>query len=132
MPNRDDAHLHSGNAPRHTEVFIPIAQKGSITTSSRLLAFTADKAYEVLGLMGAPTTISSGALKLDLLVAGVSIAAVKPSAAVADVPIAGTFVSTRIASGATVLVRTTSDSSTVTDVFGYLLLRPILGKELLP
>lgn len=135
MPGGYDIHYSSDLATqaRSVEKVLPIQKFGSIGALNRLFWFKAPaaQAFELVNLLVSPGVIGSGTMKVDLLVNGVSVMGVKPSASVADTPIAGTFVTTRIAAGATVLVRTTSDSNNVTDAHGILILRPLLGSEIL-
>lgn len=128
-----DQHLDPNLCPDYAEKEFPIAKFGSVASSSRLLRFVADKAYRLVRLHATPTTIASGTLIVDLLINGATVLTTKATSTAADAGTAATFADTvRIPAGATVLVVTTSDSFTVTDVLGLLVLRPLLGFEAIP
>lgn len=118
-------------APEYTLDHLPINRFGSIGASVRLMGFVAQTDYEISHLSCAPTTIASGTLKVDLLVEGVSVCTTPATAteAIGGVATGAVFATTRIAEGDTVIVATTADSDTVTDVMGQLIIRPLLGHE---
>jgi hypothetical protein len=115
--------------PETTLIRVPIQKFGSVAASARLWAFVADVQYEAVRLSVAPTTIASGELVVDVLHNGVSMLSTKAKATVADTPVPAVFSRTRIDRGATVVIALTSGSSTVTDVLGLFVFRPLLGSE---
>lgn len=120
--------ISKNNPPEFGYIYLPLSRYGSVTTSARVLGFVAQKPYEIRGMHVFPTTIASGTLKVDLLINGVSVCSTTAQSTTADTATTvAVFSATRIEQDDLVIAATTSDSSTVTDVLGMLVLRPLFG-----
>lgn len=122
--------VSKNNPPEFGYIFHDLARFGSVTTSARLLGYVAQFNEVPVSLSCFPTVIASGTLKVDVLVNGVSICTTVASSTTADTPaVVAAFDGTLIEEGDLVVIATTSDSSTVTDVLGQWVSRPQFGSE---